>query len=784
MRYGYFDEKNKEFVITRPDTPTPWINYLGSDEYCALFSNTAGGYSFHKDPRDRRITRFRYNNLPLDRPGRYIYLKDKKKGDYWSISWQPVLKDLKNFKYECRHGLGYSKLESSYSGIKTKAIYFVPLKENLEVWIVNIENKSHAKRNLALFTYVEFCMWQALLDMTDFQYMLNIATTECKGSTLYHTTAHYPHLNQKHIAYFSVNKKISSFDTDREKFIGLYRGEANPIAVEKGHCSNSIARGGNPCGSHCFGISLEPGRSKTFVFVLGIAENKKDIQKYVRKYKRCSVAFKELKKLKTYWQNFLSKFIVYTPDKNMNLMLNVWNQYQCLNTFNWSRSASYYESGIGRGMGFRDSNQDTLGVVHSIPDRVKRKLIDLISNQFEDGSCYHQYFPLTKKGDGLGYSDDPLWMVLSATAYLKETGDFNFLSKKIPFVQSRKKDSVYGHLKRAVSYVFKNKGPHGLPLAGFADWNDCLNLGGPKKQGESVMVAQQLCFSAREMAKLAEICGFQKDEKFFKRIFEEVSKAINKVAWDGKWYLRAFNDDKKPVGSSSCKEGRIFLNTQSWAIISGVADKNRATKCMDMVKKYLDTKYGLMLLDPPYTKYDPKIGVMGTFPPGLKENAGIFSHANPWAVIAETIIGRGERAFEYYTKISPPVKNKIADIHKTEGYVYAQFITAKHHPNFGEAKNSWLTGSAAWNLVAATNYILGIRADYKGLLIEPCIPKKWNGFTVKRSFRGSNYLIKVTNPKHVSRGVKEVFVDGKRMKSNTLPIFKDGKTHHVKVIMG
>ncbi len=783
MQYGYFDEKNKEFVITRPDTPTPWINYLGNDEYCGLISNTAGGYSFYKDPRDRRITRFRYNNLPIDRPGRYLYLRDDKTKDFWSLGWQPAQKPMNKFKYECRHGLGYTTITSTYANIQSKATYFVPLGENLEVWIVEIENRSRARKKLSLFSYLEFCMWNAVTDMTDFQYTLNIARARCKDNVIYHSTSHYPHLKQKNIAYFSASKRWHSFDCDRERFIGNYNSEANPEALKEGKCSNSYAMGGNPCAATHIKLNLLPGQKEKIVFILGFSESEAHARKFIKKYKNSQIAEGELNKLKKHWKDYLSKFQVRTPDSDVDLLVNTWNQYQCRTTFNWSRSASYYESGIGRGMGFRDTNQDTLGVVHSIPQKVKERICDLASNQFSKGSTYHQYFPLTKKGDGGGYSDDPLWLVLSVSAYLKESGDFKFLNTKVPFVEG-KKATIYEHLCKAVDYVFNKKGPHSLPLAGFADWNDCLNLDGPKKQGESVMVAEQLCWAAMELSEISRICEKKDKAGKYSEIAKKMRRIINKVAWDGKWYLRAFNDDKAPVGSTRCKEGKIFLNTQSWALMSEVAGPKRAKLCMNMVKKFLDTEHGIILLTPPYTKYDPKIGAMGTFPPGLKENAGIFSHTNPWAVIAETILGRGDRAFDYYKKIAPTTRNKIADIHRTEGYIYSQFITGKHHPNFGEAKNSWLTGSAAWNLIAITQYILGIRPEYEGLKIDPCIPKDWRGFKADRLYRGVRYRIEVENPEFISKGVKEIYVNGKKIKGNLLPLFKDNKIHKVKVIMG
>ncbi|PIS30908.1 glycosyl transferase [Candidatus Saganbacteria bacterium CG08_land_8_20_14_0_20_45_16] len=789
MKFGYFDKEKKEYVITRPDTPLPWINYLGSDDYCALFSNTAGGYSFYKDPRERRLLRYRYNNVPMDRGGRYLYLRDNTTKDYWSVSWQPVIKDPKNYQYECRHGLGYTTITSQYCGISTKATYFVPLGENLEVWMLEVkfEPKKAAigqkSCDLSLFSFVEFCLWDALNDMTDFQYNLNIGETKVDNNIIYHLSKYRVEKNL--LAYFGcANASAKGFDTQRRDFMGDYGDWSNPRAVVEGKMNNSIAGGWSPVGSQMFNFKLKAGETKTFIFVLGFSEDINEPPAKLAKFKNPEIVKQELAKLKAYWDENLSKFSVQSEDPELDLMLNTWNQYQCRTTFNWSRSASYYESGIGRGIGFRDSNQDTLGFVHMIPEKVKQRISDLAANQFEDGSAYHQYSPLTKQGNGSGYGDDHLWLTVSVPAYVKETGDIRFLETLVPFVGGEK-GTIYEHLARAIDFALTHIGPHGLPKIYFADWNDCLNLSHGKEKAESVMVAQMVVYGAKEMAQLAKLIGKQADAKKFTEIAKDMAKKINKIAWDGNWYIRAFDEYEEPLGSSKNKEGQIYLETQAWGVLSGTAEAERALKCLDAVRKNLWTKHGIILMTPPYSDFIPKYGSIGVYPPGLKENGAIFCHPNPWTIIAECMIGRGDIAYEYYKAIQPAARNEIAELHKTEPYVYCQMIAGKHHKAFGEGKNSWLTGSACWNFVAASQWILGIRPEYEGLLIDPCIPKAWKGFQVKRVFRGSTYYITVRNPNGVSKGVKSITLDNNKLASNLIPPDKSGgDEHHVEVELG
>lgn len=781
-KYGYFDNKNKEFVITRPDTPTPWINYLGADEYCALMSNTAGGYSFHKDPKERRISRYRYNNVPMDRPGRYIYLRDQSSGNFWPATGQPMT-EKKNYEYECRHGMGYTAIKSQYSGIESNATYFVPLNENLEFWALKLKNTTKNIRKIKIFTYLEFCLWQAEMDMNDFQYTLNIASAVNEDNLVFHQTGYAPKAGRYGLAFFSSSQNISGYDCDRETFIGSYRSEANPIVVEKGKSLDSFASGGNPIASVSVDVTLKPGEEKDIIFILGVAETKREAKSVYNQNKDVKKVYAKLKALKNYWNDYLNHYQAITPDEDVNAMVSIWNQYQCKTTFNWSRFASYYEAGIGRGMGFRDSNQDTLGVLHAIQDKVKTRIKELASNQFKNGSSYHKFFPLTKKGDKGGYSDDPIWLILATSAYIKETGDKKFLKEKVKYVDGSPAP-MYEHLKKAIDFVMSEKGPKGFVLMRFADWNDCLNLGTDNETAETTWVPELLYLGIQEFLRLAKFTGETRDSKKYENISKKVKNNFNKKAWDGEWYVRGFDKNGKAVGSKKCDKGKIYLNTQTWAVMSGIADRKKDKLCMDMVRKHLDTKYGIMLMAPAYTEFDEKLGAITTFAPGLKENGGIFCHSNPWAMIAETKLGRGDRAFEYYKKILPSTKNKIAQIHQTEGYIYSQFITGKDNPNFGRARNSWLTGTAAWNMVAISQYILGIRPDYEGLIVDPCIPKKWKNFKVRRKFRGARYDIEVTNPKGLCKGVKSLTVDGKRLEGNIIPAFRDKKTHKVKAILG
>ena len=782
--FGKFSYDDQEFIITNPETPTPWMNYLNNKEYCVLISNTAGGFSFHIDPKERRITRYRYNSIPYDRPGKYIYIKDLENNQIWSPSWQPVQKPLE--KYECHVGFGYNTIQSVNGGIKATVNYLVPLDDNVELWDITLNNLSTKTKSLSLFTYVEFALWNAVQDQWDLQYVQNIAVAKFEKNTIFYSLFD---LSPKSYAFFTCSDKILTYDCDRETFIGLYRSESNPIAVEKGFCSGSEALGGNPIAATSLNIILEPGQTKSIVFMLGIVTCKEDSLFVSKTYSTHEQVESEKQRIKKYWLEKFSSFQSSTPDKSFNNLVNNFNAYQCHITFNWSRYVSFYETGIGRGMGFRDSCQDILGVCHSIPLRVRTRILELLENQFKDGHVYHQFFPLTKTGGFPDYtkkgmeffSDDHLWPVLSVTYYLKETGDDSILEERIKYTDGAL-DTVYNHLKKSIEFSFNNFGVHNIPLIGSADWNDALQM--PGKESESVWSAMLLHKTLLELKELAVHLGKKIDFEYFNSRAEKLKDTINTTCWDGEWYIRGYTAAGNLVGSKNSMEGSFYLNTQTWSIIANIASEERSKIVLQKVKEKLSTKFGIKLFDKPYTKYYPELGGISTFPSGLKENGAIFCHTNPWLVIAECIIGNGDQAFQYLQSFSPLSKVNIQEIHKTEPYIYSQMITGPDHSKFGQAKNSWLTGTAAWSYYAMTNWILGIRPDYNGLLIDPCIPKDWENISIKRIYRGTLYTIFIENPNHKSKGIKDVTIDNQHSKTNLIPAFNDKKNHFINIQLG
>ncbi len=811
--YGYFDDTSREYVILRPDTPLPWINYLGCQNFFGLISNTAGGYSFYRDARLRRLTRYRYHGVPADTGGRYLYIKE---GDtVWNPGWKPCRTELDH--YRCRHGLGYTVIEGRKNEITAAVTFFVPLEENLEIWDVRLTNHSGRPRVLTLFSFVEFCLWDALDDMINFQRNLNIGEVEVEAeeSLIVHKTGYRE--RRCHYAYFACSRPVDGFDTARDSFLGRHGGFESPAAVRAGRCSNSVASGWAPVGAHQLNLVLEPGQETRFHFVLGYMENRPDekfaapgvvnkeqLRARLQLYREPGAVDRALKALQGYWAGLLGRFQVSLASEPVSRMVNTWNQYQCMVTFNLSRSASLYESGITRGIGFRDSNQDLLGIVHMVPERARQRLLDLAAVQFSDGSCYHQYQPLTGQGNtevGAGFNDDPLWLVVAACAYIKESGDFAILDEPVGYADAPGAAvPLLEHLLRSMQFTVERLGPHGLPLIGHADWNDCLNLNsfstspdesfqlaGQKAGGgtaESLMIAGLFLYAGRELAALLRRIGAAPLAGRIEADCRRLQEAVDQHGWDGAWFLRAYDSSGGKVGSRDCAEGKIFIESQGWCVLGGVglAD-GRARRALDSVAEHLATPDGIILQQPAYSRYYPHLGEISSYPPGYKENAGIFCHSNPWIAMAEAILGRGDRAFDYYLRICPAVKESNIERYRCEPYCYAQMIAGRDAPVHGEAKNSWLTGTAAWSFVAISQAILGIKPDYDGLRIDPCIPAGWKEYRVTRVFRGVKYCITVRNPHGISKGVPRLTVNGKKVEGNLVPFNPAEKEAAVEVTL-
>ena len=811
MKFGHFDDERREYVITNPRTPWPWINYLGNEDFFSLISNTAGGYCFYKDAKFRRITRYRYNNVPMDAGGRYFYIKD---GDtIWNPGWKPCKTPLDS--YECRHGMNYTIINGAKNGVEAEVTLFVPLNTYAEVHKVKLTNNSKETKKLKLFSFIEWCLWNAAADMENFQRNFSTGEVEIEGSTIYHKTEYRE--RRDHYAFYSVNAPIQGYDTDRESFLGLYNGFDEPEAVLEGKPRMSFAHGWSPIASHYIEVELKPGESKDYVFVLGYVENKQEEKwesKGVINKKKAHDILAKLDttakvdalfaELRTYWDNLLNTFVLKSGNDKLDRMVNIWNQYQCMITFNFSRSASFFESGIGRGMGFRDSNQDLVGFVHQIPSRARQRIIDIASTQFPDGGCYHQYQPLTKRGNndiGGGFNDDPMWLIFGTVAYVKETGDFSILDEKVPFDnQPGSEKTLFEHLTISFDHVVKNLGPHMLPLIGRADWNDCLNLNcfswdpnesfqttENKTEGtkaESLMIAGLFVVSGKDYVELCREMGKGTEADRAEKCVNSMVDAVKKHGWDGDWYVRAYDYYGKPIGSKQNKEGKIFIESQGWCTMAGIGlEDGMVKKSLDSVKKYMDTPNGIVLCNPAYTEYIVDYGEISSYPEGYKENAGIFCHNNPWVIIGETVLGRGDYAWDYFSKICPSYTEDKSELHKVEPYVYSQMIAGKDSAKPGEAKNSWLTGTAAWNWYAISQFILGIKPSYKGIMMDPCIPADWKGFHVSRIFRGATFEIEVKNT-GVMKGVKSITVNGKAVAGNIIPMQPKGSVNKVEVVMG
>ena len=826
--FGYFDDALREYVITDPQTPWPWINYLGNEDFFSLISNTAGGYSFYKDAKFRRITRYRYNGVPMDNGGRYFYINDA--GTVWSPGWKPCKTPL-DF-YECRHGMSYTRITGAKDGIQASILFFVPLHTWAEVQKLTLANTGDAPKKIKLYSFAEWCLWNAATDMENFQRNFSTGEVEVDGSVIYHKTEYKERRN--HYAFYSVNAPVDGFDTDRETFIGLYNEFRDPQNVMAGVSTGSIAHGWSPVASHYIEVELQPGESKDYVFLLGYVENEQE-EKFVldaegklvfdvpgllhsgsspvinkAKAQELIAAFDTTEKvdaafaeLKIYWDALLSVYSVKSPEEKLDRMVNIWNQYQCMVTFNMSRSASFFESGIGRGMGFRDSNQDLVGFVHQIPERARERIIDIASTQFPDGGCYHQYQPLTKRGNndiGGGFNDDPMWLIFGTVAYIKETGDFSILDEPVPYNNEPGSEvSLMEHLRVSFNHVVDNLGPHMLPLIGRADWNDCLNLNcfswdpnesfqttENKTEGskaESLMIAGLFVVCGRDYVELCQQAGLTEEAARASKLVDDMVEAVKKHGWDGEWYLRAYDYFGRKIGSHENEEGQIFIESQGWCTMAGIGlEEGMVQKALDSVKERLDCEHGIVLNNPAFTRYFVEYGEISSYPAGYKENAGIFCHNNPWVIIGETVLGRGDYAWDYYRKICPSYTEENSALHKVEPYVYSQMIAGKDAAKPGEAKNSWLTGTAAWNWYAITQYILGIKPTYNGLQIDPCICSEWKEYTVTRRFRGAEYEITIKNPDGVCKGIREMLLDGQPVEGNVVP--HTPGTHKVLVTLG
>ncbi|HVM59976.1 MAG TPA: glycosyl transferase [Verrucomicrobiae bacterium] len=800
--YGHFDDEAREYVIHRPDTPLPWLNYLGQEELFGLCTNTAGGYTFWKDAKLRRLTRYRYNNVPMDVGGRYLYVNDN--GTVWNPGWKPTKTKLD--RYECRHGLGYTRILGAKDGVEVEMLFFVPVNETLELWKTTVRNTGKTAKKLKLFSFVEFCLFEALNDMTNYQRTYSIGEVEIEGSGIYHKTEYRERRN--HYTLFGCTRDVTGYDTSRDVFVGVHNGLHEPAVPWAGQARNSRAHGWNPVGSHQIDLDLASGAEETFAFVLAYVEqgdlpkfdapfvmNKQKGREILARYASVASVDAAFRKLREQWDELLGAFQATCPDPHAQRMANVWNQYQCMATFNLSRSASMYETGIGRGMGFRDSSQDILGFVHMIPGRARQRILDIAATQLANGTCYHQYQPLTKKGNaeiGGDFYDDHLWLILCTCAYIKETGDQSILDAPVGYAdRPGSRDNLLHHLETSIAYTLSHRGPHGLPLIGHADWNDCLNLNcfstepnesfqtaGDVKgsTAESVMIAGLFLYAAREMSALYQWLNRGADAKRMQAHYDDMLQVVETKAWDGEWYIRAFDAAGKPVGSKTCEEGRIFIESQGWCVLGGAgADNGRNRLALESVHKHLYTQDGIILQQPAYSRYHLELGEVTSYPPGYKENAGIFCHNNTWIHLAWCLLGEGDRALEYYLSICPSAKEEQIEIYRCEPYVYAQMIAGRDAATPGEAKNSWLTGTAAWTFVTVSQGLLGIKPDYEGLRIDPCIPKSWPGFSVVRRYRGTEYRISVKNPTGLSRGVNRLRVDGRDVPGNLIPR-PDGRT--------
>ena len=796
MQFGYFDDLDKEYVVERPDTPRSWSNYLGSTEYGAIITNNAGGYSFYKSAAQGRFTRLRFNVIPMDQPGRYVYLHDKRSKDFWSASWQPVGKPLAEYKTVCRHGTAYTKIDSDYSSIRTETLFFVPLGRLYECWLLKVTNNDTKKRDLSLFTFVEYANnWNLSQDMINLQYSQFISKMDVVDGIIDHGTNVYmperpDHFEDdgqaRHTFLAMTGADIKGFDTDREVFLGPYRTYANPIVVEEGRCRNSKSVGDNACGTLQVDVELEPGESKELVILMGIGKAGIEGKNAVQELGTPEKVKEEFTKLKDYWHSRLRGMTAETPDKEFNSMLNMWNPYNCLITYAWSRAASLVYTGERDGLGYRDTVQDMLGVLHTIPDEVKERLELMITGQASTGGAMPVVKPFAHKpgneklpAEKEYRSDDCMWLFNTIPAYIKETGDVAFFDKVLPYAD-KGEDTVVGHLRRAIQFNLDRSGAHGFPCGLSADWNDCLQLG---HDGETIFVAFQLRYALREYIEICTMLNKPEEVGWAKSHLTKLDENLDKHAWDGEWYLRAFRADGLKFGSKENDEASIFLEPQPWAVYSGHLSEKRGALLMDVVNKRLSTEYGLMICDPPVEKTDPKVIKAVLFNKGMKENGSIFCHTQGWAIIAEAMLGRGNQAYEYYRKFMPSAYNTKAEVRQIEPYVYCQFTNSKYSPRYGASRLPWLSGSASWAYYTATQYILGIQPDYRGLKIDPCIPSDWKEVKISRKFRKKDFAIIIRNTDGRQKGVKKITVNGEEIKGNVIPFERMKEKNEVIVVM-
>ena len=802
MQYGYFDDKNREYVIERPDTPESWSNYLGSTKYGSIITNNAGGYSFFNSAADGRFMRLRPNTIPMDQPGRYIYLHDCESKDFWSASWQPVGKPLESFKTTTRHGTAYTIINSKYNEIDTETRYFVPLGEYFECWNLKVRNTGKRKRSLRLFTYAEYTgHWNLWLDIVNLQYTQYIMAMKVVDNIIDHgTNVNLPFVPDdleeggqgfnrqgRHTFMGIAGAKVTGYDTDRRRFIGPYRSYNNPLVVEKGECTNSIATSDNGCGTLQVDIELAPGEEKELTVVMGFGTASEHGKRAVSEYSKSGKVESEFIKLRDHWHQRLEGMTVETPDTELNSMLNMWSPYNCLITYAWSRAASLVYNGERNGLGYRDTVQDILGVLHAIPDEAVERLELMITGQESTGGAKPVVRPFSHK-PGMEEptpeedyrSDDCLWLFNTVPAYVKETGNIDFYRKILPYAD-KGEATVLGHLRRAIEFNLERSGAHDLPCGLFADWNDCLMLG---HKGESVFVTFQLRYALKTYIEICELLNMPSEVSWAKPLLERLDRDIEKYAWDGDWYLRAYRWDGMKFGSRESEEGSLWLNPQTWSIISGHANDLKSEKVLKQVRNRLFTQYGIMVCDPPYVKTDVEVIKASLFNAGTKENAGIFCHTQGWAIMAEAMRGNGNRAYEYFRAYMPAAYNTRAEIREIEPYVYCQSTHSKYSPRYGASRLPWLSGAATWAFYSISQYILGIRPEYEGLTLDPCIPSGWDTVRITRRFRNKTLNITINNPNKREKGIKSLSINGKQLSTNFIPVNEMKDMNEVLAIMG